>query len=163
MLERTLYEDRLRMHMWLIFVLPSISLLFSIACHFGLHSIDVIGTSMFPTIQHRDAHACVERFSPQRLDIVYVYHNGQQLCKRVVGLPGDRITLDGNNLYINSQMVHEYYLFEKPEYEHLDIVLADNEYFVMGDNRNVSMDSRSIGPVLEQQIIGKLAFRLWRQ
>lgn len=78
------------------------------------------------------------------------------LIKRVIGLPGERIELMGGQVYINGKMLAENYLKETPEAQDgLATLLAPGEYYVLGDNRNHSDDSRFNGPVKDEQIRGR--------
>jgi signal peptidase I len=84
--------------------------------------------------------------------------------KRIVGLPGDRVEIKDGSIYINSQKIDEPYLTSneqtKTVAKDLDIKLKEDEYFVLGDNRNHSRDSREIGPVPKQNIVSKIWVRL---
>ena len=89
---------------------------------------------------------------------------GIMLIKRVIGLPGDKIEFRNQDLYINDVFIDEDYTFEECRpYQCSDKVweLGENEYFVMGDNRNNSRDSRIFGPVPLDHIVGRVVFRYW--
>lgn len=99
---------------------------------------------------------------PQRQDVVICrYPNrSEYFVKRVMGIPGDTIAILGNTVYINGQAVEEPYLTpERNRYDHTmkAVTLGENEYFVMGDNRDNSNDSRnltSVGPITRDMIVG---------
>jgi signal peptidase I len=110
-------------------------------------------------------------WSPERGDIIVFnsvnaveYARGVMLIKRVIGLPGEHIQFIGQQLYINGQLVDEPYIneactqFNCPDAEWS---LGENEYFVMGDNRNHSKDSRVFGAVPLDHIVGRVVFRYW--
>ena len=75
-------------------------------------------------------------------------------------MPGDTVSIRDNTIYVNGEEVEEDYAYgETSDYE--EITLDDDEYFILGDNRPISKDSRYFGPVKEDEIIGKVIFRLW--
>ena len=109
---------------------------------------------------------------PERFDIIifpYQYQNGTYFIKRIIGLPGETVHIDTEgNIYINGEKIEEHYGREiiKPENRGLaefDVVVGENEYFVMGDNRNNSMDSRypNVGNIKRENITGKAVWRLF--
>lgn len=81
------------------------------------------------------------------------------VIKRVIGVPFDHITVNDNMVYINGEKIDEYYLQENETEGNVDLILGENEYFLLGDNRNVSLDSRTTGPVVKADIIGKVFMR----
>lgn len=98
--------------------------------------------------------------SPSNKEIDYI--------KRIIGLPGDTVKLSSNRFYVNGQLVEEPYL--DPElvtspgsflHEDEEIVVPDGEFFVVGDNRPHSSDSREFGPIPMKDIIGRALFRYW--
>jgi len=105
---------------------------------------------------------------PQRGDIV-VFNSPESdnddpsLIKRVVGLPGETVEIKEREVYINGVKLNEPYIKEPCTRYCRDRqwILADDEYFVMGDNRNVSNDSRAFGPIKHSAIIGEALFRYW--
>ena len=115
---------------------------------------------MTPTLDDRDIMILDEisyRFSEiKRFDIVVVRINGEYLIKRVIGLPGDVIRYEVNTLYINDKKVEEN--FERMETEDFETKVPKNQYFVMGDNRTNSVDSRRLGAFTKKQILGKTNF-----
>ena len=119
----------------------------------------IYGSSMSPTLVNGNIVTALRGGSYERGDIVAFYYNDKILVKRIVGLPGEVIDIDGEPL-------DEPYLDEKALGEcdiELPYQVPEGRYFVMGDNRRVSSDSRSsqVGCIAEEQVIGKLIFRLW--
>lgn len=102
----------------------------------------------------------------KRFDIVVIKKDKEEIIKRVIGLPGEHISYKNNKLYVNDKLVTE-------DYTHLDTkdfnleeictcsTIPEGKYLVLGDNRPISKDSRSIGLIDENDIIGKAVFRLW--
>ena len=112
---------------------------------------------MHPTLQDKEFMILNKISLKQginRFDIVVVQENNKYIIKRVIGLPGESVMYKDNKLYINGKVVEDNY--SKTTTNDFDnVVLGENEYFVMGDNRAVSSDSRIIGPVNIKNIKGK--------
>ncbi len=135
--------------------------------------ISVIGVSMEPAL-YNGQEIFINRFiyklfQPGRGDIVAFLPNGNQnshyYLKRVVGLPGERIQIIGGYVYIDGELLDEGDTYDKisdPGIAENEVILGSDEYFVLGDNRNSSEDSRSgnIGPVKKETIAGKAWFHL---
>jgi signal peptidase I len=104
--------------------------------------------------------------APKRGEIIILRdptpRNGPDLVKRVIGLPGDKVEVFGGRVYINGRELHEPYI-KKPwdSGNQAPIVLGPDEFFVMGDNRNNSLDSRVFGPVPGRLVVGKAMFSWW--
>jgi signal peptidase I len=138
---------------------------------FVVQPVKVEGTSMLPKL-HNDERIFINKFvyqfeSIKRGDVVvfwYPKNPSQSFIKRVIGVPGDEIRITNGKLFINNQFVPEPYL--SPEYTsnvtpNLYKMVEDHHYFVMGDNRDASNDSRAWGLVPEKYIYGKAIFRYW--
>lgn len=134
--------------------------------------VKVDGRSMEPTLQDGDNLICDKlsyRFTdPERFDIVIIYPDetkSDRWIKRVIGLPGETVRIDSEgNIYINGEILEESYgaeTIEDPGLAAQEITLGEDEYWVMGDNRNHSSDSRVIGPVPKSRILGKAFVRIF--
>lgn len=134
----------------------------------------VVGHSMEPTLSDND-NLIVDKISyrfrdPERFDIVvfpFEYEKDTYYIKRIIGLPGERVRIDElGNIYINDELLEENYgaeVIENPGLAFEEITLAEDEYFVLGDNRNNSSDSRSpaVGNVKRDRIIGRAWLRIY--
>ena len=133
----------------------------------------VVGDSMEPMLYNGQEilmNRIVYRLSsPKRGDVIVFLPNGNQnshyYVKRVVGLPGDTIQIQNGNVYVNGVLLEEDEEFDKMKDSGIaenELELAADEFFVLGDNRNSSEDSRSgnIGPVRKDTIVGKAWFKL---
>ena len=120
----------------------------------------VSGSSMYPTYKDGE-YVSVNRFAKiQREDVILLYPDtiiiGDKYIKRVVGIPGDKLIIIDGILYVNGIKNERYPIIKEPGILKNEITLADNEYFVIGDNVNYSNDSRSIGVIKRSHIIGKV-------
>lgn len=126
----------------------------------------IYGSSMSPTLVNGNIVTALRGGSYERGDIVAFYYNDKILVKRIVGLPGEVIDIDEDgSVSVDGEPLDEPYLDEKALGEcdiELPYQVPEGRYFVMGDNRSVSSDSRSsqVGCIAEEQVIGKLIFRL---
>jgi signal peptidase I len=127
---------------------------------FSLAMVD--GVSMEPTFMNEDDIIINHFFVDyDRFDIVVVkIQEETYYVKRIIGLPGDVVTFTSNAIYINGDLLIESYLDESFTYSPKEVRLGANEYFVMGDNRDDSLDSRVIGPIVSDDIYGKVVFRI---
>jgi signal peptidase I len=132
--------------------------------------VKVEGTSMMPTLDDQERvfiNKFVYRIEPiERGDVVvfrYPRDTSKSYIKRVIALPGDRVRIDDGLLYVNGRRVEEDYVpsnFEDLR-SYAETVVPAHSYFVMGDHRNLSNDSRDFGPVDERFIYGKAVFGYW--
>lgn len=132
----------------------------------------VVGNSMYPTLQNGEVliiNKAKYRFSNvKREDIISLkYADTKYLIKRVIGLPGEKVRIQDNVLYINDEIYQEKYLPDNLEYNDFDLKdlgydkIPENMYLVLGDNRGDSLDSREIGLIKKEDIIGKISIRFW--
>ncbi len=143
---------------------------------FAVQAVHVEGLSMYATLEDNDyliANKIDYRLhAPQRGDIVILRpptNNTTDFIKRVIALPGERLLIRDGVVYINGHRLDEPYLPEawtlqtNPQPWSLGdgAVIPANQYFVMGDNRNKSQDSRFFGPITRDRIDGKAWFRIW--
>ncbi|MEG0565166.1 MAG: signal peptidase I, partial [Hungatella sp.] len=106
---------------------------------------------------------------PERFDVIvfdYRYRKEQYYIKRIIGLPGETIQICGGQIWVDGSLLEEIYGEEPiadPKRAALPITLEEDEYFVLGDNRNDSSDSRDsdIADIKRDQIIGKLSMKMW--
>lgn len=101
----------------------------------------------------------------ERFEIVVFNYSGERLIKRVIGLPGEVVSYKNNKLYINGNEIEDNYglgYTENFELKDLNLTkIPDNEYLVMGDNRNDSLDSRYFGTISKDKILGSVKYRLF--
>jgi signal peptidase I len=142
---------------------------------FAVQAVHVEGLSMWATLDDNDyliANKIDYRLhNPERGDIIILRpptDNSKDFIKRVIALPGERILIRSGVVYINGRKLDEPYLPEAwisftewPANNPNGQVLGPNQYFVMGDNRNRSQDSRIFGPITRDRIDGRAWFRIW--
>ncbi len=156
---------------WLLFILILIMLIF-VGIHITGQLTEVIGSSMYPTLEEGDK-VLVDRISyrfvnPSRYDIVifpFAYQDDVFYIKRIIGLPGETIQISEGAIYINGVKLQEPFSFDPIESAGVafsQITLGEDEYFVLGDNRNDSVDSRqaTVGNVRRSEMIGRALARV---
>lgn len=135
---------------------------------------EVVGSSMESTLQDGD-NLLVDKISyrfsdPERFDIIvfpYQYEKNTYYIKRIIGMPGEKVRIDEEGkIWINGVLLEETYgreIIQDPGIAYSEILLEEDEYFVMGDNRNNSTDSRSsnVGNIHRKDILGKAFIRIW--
>jgi len=154
---------------WVVVVLTAAGTLsYLLVTHFVFQTIRVVGPSMYPTLADRGCY-WLNRFAylvgaPKQDDIVALKdpQDNTLVVKRIIATPGQSIYLKNGKVYVDGQLLSEPYLmagtptyaYEKSEDEF--ICVGKGEFFVMGDNRNNSTDSRTFGAVPRQDILGKV-------
>lgn len=157
---------------WIIYLAVIFAAAWLILHYVGEHT-QVSGESMYPTLSDGDAlivDKVTYRFvDPGRFDIIvfpFQYQEDTFYIKRIIGLPGEIVQIADGNIYINGKILDEDYGYEEIKNSGLastPITLGQDEYFVLGDNRNNSTDSRepSVGNISKDDIIGRALFRFW--
>ena len=167
---RKVLKEILSTSLYILFVLCAVYLVI----HFVGQRTQVLGSSMEPKLSSDD-NLIVDKFSyrfhdPERFDIIvfpFRYEDNTFYIKRIIGLPGETVQIDEEgNILIDGEILHEGYgkeVIRNPGRAYEEIQLADNEYFVMGDNRNNSLDSRdpSVSNITREEIIGRAWLRIW--
>lgn len=163
-------KEVLSTSVYILFVLCAVYLVI----HFVGQRTQVLGSSMEPKLSSED-NLIVDKISyrfhdPERFDIVVfpVRHEDNTFyIKRIIGLPGETVKIDeSGNILIDGEILEESYgkeVIKSPGRAYEEIRLGDDEYFVMGDNRNNSIDSRepSVGNITRDEIIGRAWLRIW--
>ena len=129
--------------------------------------LQIYGNSMTPTLEDGEIVVSVKTNTMEQGDVVAFYYNNKILIKRVIANPGDWVTItEDGTVYVNDRLIEEPYISEK-SYGDADIEfpyqVPDGKFFVMGDHRATSADSRHtvVGCVTQEQVVGKIVFRLW--
>ena len=133
---------------------------------FVFNFILVKGDSMNPKYKNNDfmfLNKIIYSFKPiRRGEVIVLKYRNNDLIKRVIGLPNDKIKVENGKLYINNKEVKENYINSyTASYDFDEINLKDNEYFLMGDNRYNYYDSRNFGTITKNNIIGRVEFRIF--
>lgn len=158
------YNNVLKSTIFILITVAAISVLVATLC---LPVLQIYGSSMTPSLSEGDIVVSVKGFDFKQGDIVSFYYNNKILVKRVIAFPGDWIDIDEDgNIYVNDVLLDEPYVAEKALGEcdiELPYQVPDGKVFVCGDHRATSVDSRSstIGCVSEEQVVGKIVFRVW--
>ena len=152
-----------------IFTLVTVAAVAVLVAVLFLPVLRIYGTSMTPSLTEGDIVLSVKSSAAvERGDIVAFYYNNKILVKRVVAFSGEWVDIDKEgNVFVNNQRMDEPYVAE-PDYGistdiKLPYQVPESRIFVMGDHRRTSTDSRSsaIGCVAEEQIVGRIIFRVW--
>lgn len=129
--------------------------------------LQIYGASMVPTLDEGDIVISVKGSDFEPGDLVAFYMGNKILVKRCIAGPGQWVDIDaGGNVYVDGKLLDEPYLTEKALGDcdiEFPYQVPDNRYFCMGDHRSTSVDSRSttVGCVSDEQIVGKIVFRVW--
>lgn len=151
-----------------------LALVLYVVIQYAVQTVHVLGSSMLYTLHDNDllvaSKISYKLHTPQRGDIIVFKppdEASRDFIKRIIGLPGERIRIVNSVVYINDRVLHEPYLPEKWTYNNnwpssgQDYIILPDQYFVMGDNRNHSSDSRTFGPITLDSILGKAEVRIW--
>lgn len=115
--------------------------------------IKVNGSSMYDTLKGNEICILNKLDKIDRFDIIVTDYEGERLIKRVIAMPGETIEVENGFIYINDKKIKDKYGYgETDDFE--KVTLEKDEYFVMGDNRKISKDSRIIGPINKEDISG---------
>lgn len=150
-----------------VFGLITVAALVVLAAVFFLPVFRIYGHSMTPGLDEGDIVIAVKDSELESGDVIAFYYNNKILVKRVIAGSGDWVDIRENgDVYVNQERLEEPYLQEKALGEcdlQLPYQVPDSVFFVMGDHRSVSADSRStaIGCVPKEQVAGRLMFRIW--
>ena len=135
--------------------------------NFLVPAFQIYGNSMTPTLTEGEIVLALKGDDYEIGQLIAFYYNNKILVKRVIAGPGDWVDIDEDgNTYVNNQLLDEPYVSEKSLGDcniEMPYQVPENRIFVMGDHRSVSVDSRnsSIGCISQEQIAGKLVFRVW--
>ena len=151
-----------------------LALVLYVVIQYAVQTVHVLGSSMYPTLHDNDllvaSKISYKLHNPQRGDIIVFKppdEASRDFIKRIIALPGERLRIVNSVVYINGQVLREPYLPEKWTYNNnwpatgQEYILQPDQYFVMGDNRNHSSDSRTFGPIALDAILGKAEVRIW--
>lgn len=158
------YRNTLKSTIGALIVVAAIAILVATLM---LPVLRIYGTSMAPTLEDGQIVVSVKNGHFESGDIVAFYHGNKLLIKRFIAGPGDWVDIDEDgNVSVNGTILEEPYIAEKAYGEtniKLPYQVPDNRYFLMGDNRDVSIDSRNtaVGCVSDEQLVGKVVIRIW--
>jgi signal peptidase I len=132
--------------------------------------VRVEGTSMLPVLEDQDrlfinkmAYRVGEIHHGDVVVFLYPHDHTKSYIKRVIALPGEEVRIDHGRVFVNGKQVKEKYVpsMYADDRSQPEMLVPDHEYFVMGDHRSISSDSRDFGPVERDLIYGKAAFVYW--
>jgi len=143
-------------------------LIYVLVRSFLFENYRVVGRSMDPTLENNQYLAVgklgYRLHAPQRGDIIVFRdprEDGRKLIKRVIGLPGEVLEIRNGQVLVNNQPLDEPYVLSQGHYSYPPMTLPEDEYFVLGDNRNNSSDSHNWGLLPRKEIIGKAWLSYW--
>lgn len=167
-LKRVRYKSRYRSVLRsTIYSLITVAAIAVLIATLWLPVLQVYGNSMTPTLQNGEIIITVKVSEFEPGDIISFYYNNKILIKRVIARSGEWVNMDADgNVYVNETLLDEPYLDEKAFGDcniELPYQVPEGRVFVMGDHRSTSVDSRNsaVGCVAQEQIVGKILFRVW--
>ncbi len=158
------YRQALRGTVSVLVVVAAVAVL--IATLF-LPILQISGDSMSPTLEHDEIVVLLKTKKFERGDLIGFYYQGKILLKRVIALPEDEVAIDADgNVYVNGERLEEPYVTDKGLGDcdlEFPYKVPATSYFVMGDRRSNSVDSRNsaVGSIPQEDIIGKVFVRVW--
>ena len=161
---KTYYRQALRSTVSVLVVVAAVAVLITTLF---LPILQISGDSMYPTLTHNEIVVLLKTRDYQRGDLIGFYYQGKILLKRVIALPEDEVVIDSDgNVYVNAQLLEEPYVTDKSLGDcdlEFPYKVPGTGYFVMGDRRSNSVDSRNsmVGTVSQDDIIGKVFLRVW--
>ena len=158
------YKKLLKSTVYVLIIVVSLSVLLATLL---FPVLEIYGESMEPTLKEGDIVVSVKQSKFNSGDIIAFYYNNRILIKRVIASSSEWINIDNEgNIFVNDKLLEEPYI-DKKSYGEPDIEypyqVPEGSYFVLGDERESSIDSRNslIGTIKEEDIIGKVIFRVW--
>ena len=161
---RVTYHGILRSTIGILITVAAVAILIAVLL---LPVLQIYGKSMNPTLEEGNIVLSVKGSEFKTGDVIAFYYNNKILVKRVIAKPGDWVDIaEDGTVYVNSKEISEPYIRVKAFGETnitLPYQVPESKLFVMGDNRDVSVDSRNtaVGCVAEEQIVGKIVYRVW--
>lgn len=172
LLEKELEREKYKNRFWktlrnTVFTLITVAAVAVLVATIWMPVLQIYGSSMTPMLNDGEIVLSTKTSDISKGEVVAFYYNNKILIKRVIGVSGDWITVtDEGDVYVNDKLLNEPYVSDKAlgdsdiEYPYQ---VPEGKFFVMGDHRSVSIDSRntSVGCVSKDQVVGRLLFKLW--
>lgn len=161
---RSRYGSTVRSTFFILVVVAAVSILLATLV---FPVFTVLGDTMAPTLENGDVIVAVKGLRLKSGDVIVVSYNNQTLIKRVVAESGQMVDMDSSgSVWVNGEKLDEPYLSEKAQGNctiELPYPVPEQRYFVLGDNRPESIDSRNslVGSIADEQVIGKAVLRIW--
>ena len=158
------YRQSLRSTVSVLVVVAAVAVLITTLF---LPILQISGDSMSPTLAHNEIVVLLKTRDFQQGDLIGFYYQGKILLKRVIALPEDEVVIDSDgNVYVNAQLLEEPYVTDKSLGDcdlEFPYKVPGTGYFVLGDRRSNSVDSRNsmVGTISQDDIIGKVFLRVW--
>lgn len=158
------YRAVLKSTVYLLITVAAVAIL---VATLWLPVLQIYGNSMTPTMQNGDIVFSLKSSDFEQGDVIAFYYNNKILVKRVIARPADWVDIsDDGTVYVNGVTLDEPYVVEKAYGDtniELPYQVPDGKFFVMGDHRSTSVDSRNtaVGCVAQEQVVGKIIFRIW--